>query len=461
MSEQMKLSRYTIQLLLTRYPLFGSDLASITIEFNEHLKYHTAATDGKKIYLDPNYFASLNGEGRLFVLAHEIMHIKFLHHLRLERNGIKRDLEIWNEVTDAIINANLERDGFKIPKGCVNIPRALQYSAEELYNILKEQKEENKSKAETRENSSNNGENENTSSNEQDIFRDDHSMWEKAFEEYKNSTTHDKEENKSKTENNEDHSSQSKKEQEINENQEFIENRQERIKKAKESYERMRQGALKKVTENNHASAISLGNVGNENNSIDWKLLLRREIEKEETIWTQRRGILENNYAYRLEENEMEEEAESEVLIDVSGSVNLNLVKSFLRIVKPMLKSSKLKVGCFNTKFWGWVDIKSTKDIDNFTISEGARGSSANGTDLDLPVRSFSKKREVNKLIFTDGYPSFGCMPKDDLKGENVIWIVYGNKDFHPCCGKVIQITEEQLKRLNALEETDSYGKSI
>ena len=29
-----------------------------------------------------------------------------------------------------------------------------------------------------------------------------------------------------------------------------------------------------------------------------------------------------------------------------------------------------------------------------------------------------------------------------DLRNENVIWLVYGNRDFKPCCGTVIQIIE-------------------
>jgi len=31
------------------------------------------------------------------------------------------------------------------------------------------------------------------------------------------------------------------------------------------------------------------------------------------------------------------------------------------------------------------------------------------------------------------------------LKGTNVIWIVYGNEDFHPCCGKVIFANQEAI----------------
>lgn len=430
MNEQMRLSKNTVQLLLARYPRFGRDLASISIEFHEHLKYHTAATDGKKIYLDPHFFASLDDEDRLFILAHEILHIKFLHHLRLEKNGVKKDLEVWNEATDAIINANLERDGFKIKKGYVNIPGALHYSAEELYMILLKKRESKKGKDDS-----------NSDDYEVDIFKDDHSMWEESFEKYQNSSNKEQEDRKESEI------------EEIHEAQELTKNRQERMKKAKESFERMREKNLQKMLEDSTPSSISIGNVGKENNAISWELLLRREIEKTETIWSQRRSIFENNYAYRLEENDVEENVETEVQIDVSGSVNLNLVKSFLKIIKPILKHSKLKVGCFNEKFWGWVEIKNLHDIDNFMIPKDARDSSAWTEDWDLAVRSFSKKREVNKIVFTDGYPCPGTMPKEDLKGEQIIWIVYGNKNFQPCCGKVIQITQQQLEQLNNVEQ--------
>lgn len=195
---------------------------------------------------------------------------------------------------------------------------------------------------------------------------------------------------------------------------------------------------------------IDLGSIGESRNEIDWKLLLRREVEKSETIWSQRRSVAEDNYAYKLEENEVEEEAETEVMIDVSGSVDLELVKAFLRELKPIIKQSKLKVGCFNEKFWGLVDVKTAKDIDGFIIPRAARSNQYAWTeDWDLAVRSFSKKREINKIVFTDGYPCPGTMPKEDLKRENVIWMVYGNKSFNPCCGRVINITEKQLGKLH------------
>lgn len=263
---------------------------------------------------------------------------------------------------------------------------------------------------------------------------DDHSLWKKAFEQQQNSQgkkSKDQEEIEQQTYT------------EFDEKRKFEDNRKEK---------RQRFQSRREKTEKNmrctKKGKIKLDNIGESKEAIDWKLLIRREIERAETIWSQRRSIAENNYAYRLEENDIEDKAETEIMIDVSGSVDLDLVKAFLRQVKPILKQSNLKVGCFNEKFWGFVDIKNVKDIDNFTIPQEARGASAWTEDWDLAVRSFTKKREINKIVFTDGYPCPGNMPKEDLKKENVVWLVYGNEEFEPCCGKIINMTERQLEKL-------------
>lgn len=406
----------TIKFLLIKYSNFGSDIANVNIEYRTNLKYHTAATDGKNIYIDPNYFESLSKDDKIFLIAHELMHIKLKHPFRLlDKNGNKRDLEIWNEATDAIINKNLERDGFTIKEGYINRPDALKYSANELYEIIKKEKE--------------NGQN----NKKNNYIQDDHSLWEESFEKQKNKN------------------SMIENEEEIDENKEFSKNRHERRQKDLENLQQSKQKLLKKITPPPSSKKIELNNVGESNHIINWQNLLRREVEKEELTWSRRRSIKENNYAYRLYSAETLEEAETEVMIDISGSVSLKLVKAFLRIIKPILNSSKLKVGCFNERFWGMTEINTNRDIDNFKIPEEARGSFARTEDWDLAVRSFTKKSEINKIVFTDGWPGPGKMPKEDLKYEKIIWIVYGNRNFKPICGKVIQITEDELKKLNTL----------
>ncbi|HBC84344.1 MAG TPA: hypothetical protein DCZ30_02575 [Clostridiales bacterium] len=486
--------------MLAKYPRFGSEIAVANIEFKDNLKYHTAATDGKNIYVDPKYFASLSENDRLFTIAHEIMHIKFMHMFRLkDKSGVKRDPELWNIATDAIINANLERDGFTIKEGYVNMPEALNYSAEEFYQKLLQEKEKKEQEQKNNQNqeqedgqeqeqdnqqgsgqsqqqdneqnqeqdkeqgngqdNDNSEQTENQNSDEGKSQGDDHSLWEEAFKEQQNSQKKGQRQDKN-SQKQEDGQEQEQTEEEqpsmdFDERGEFEDNRKEKREKFKSRREK-----TEKDIRSTDKGTIELGNIGKSKEEIDWKLLIRKEIEKSETIWSQRRSIAENNYAYRLEENEIEDDAETEVMIDVSGSVDLELVKSFLRQLKPLLKQSKLRVGCFNEKFWGLVDIKNVKDIDKFTIPREARGDSAWTEDWDLAVRSFTKKREINKIVFTDGYPCPGTMPKEDLKRENVIWLVYGNEDFEPCCGKVINITEKQLEQLHQIDKS-SYMDDI
>ena len=57
--------------MLTKYPRFGSEIAVANIEFRDDLPFHTAATDGKNIYVDPNYFERLNEDDRLFIIAQQ------------------------------------------------------------------------------------------------------------------------------------------------------------------------------------------------------------------------------------------------------------------------------------------------------------------------------------------------------------------------------------------------------
>lgn len=454
--------------MLAKYPRFGSEIAVANIEFKENLPYHTAATDGKNVYVDPNYFESLSENERIFTIAHEIMHIKFMHMFRLkDKDGKKRDPDLWNIATDAIINANLERDGFTIKEGYVNMPEALNYSAEEFYQKLLEEKEKKQNEQQNgqkqeqgdgQQQGQNSGQ-----SKEQDGGQkqgDDHSLWEEAFKQQQASK--EKGQKQSNTPKKQDQQQAQGQEQigeeqidmDFDERGEFEDNRKEKREKFKSRREKTQKDIRSAKEE-----IIKLGNIGESKEAIDWKVLLRREVEKTETIWSQRRSIAENDYAYRLEENDIEDEAETEIMIDVSGSVDLDLVKAFLRQIKPILKQSKLKVGCFNEKFWGLVDIKSARDIDNFTIPREARGHSAWTEDWDLAVRSFTRKREVNKIVFTDGYPCPGTMPKEDLKRENVIWLVYGNKDFQPCCGKVINITEKQLEQLHQIDKSSSIDE--
>lgn len=93
---------------------------------------------------------------------------------------------------------------------------------------------------------------------------------------------------------------------------------------------------------------------------------------------------------------EEQQSPETEIVLDTSGSINEVLLKNFLRECKNILQHSRLKVGCFDTKFYGFHEIRTEEDIENMKfIGDG-------GTDFDVAVNAFSRRVE-NKIIFTDG----------------------------------------------------------
>ncbi len=65
------------------------------------------------IYINPSFAMSMTFEECVGVLAHETMHIATLTFHR--QKG--RDMQIWNIATDFIMNRDLLKSGFKLPKG--------------------------------------------------------------------------------------------------------------------------------------------------------------------------------------------------------------------------------------------------------------------------------------------------------------------------------------------------------
>lgn len=85
------------------------------------------ATDGIRIYANPDWYLSLPTDGqRAFFLAHECEHILMKHPQRAKifidrgffRAGIRFIAKLWNVAADYMINANLVARGFEpIPEG--------------------------------------------------------------------------------------------------------------------------------------------------------------------------------------------------------------------------------------------------------------------------------------------------------------------------------------------------------
>lgn len=486
--------------LLVKYPSFGSVVANA--KFVENNSIDTAATDGECVYYNPQFVNSLNSDEQVFLFAHEICHIAFDHIFRRE-GKIK---ELWNIATDGVINAFLMQDGLPLIEGGVNIPDAINYNAEDLYNKLLEENKQNQNNGNNQNSnfssmqcgsssssgdgndngssSSNQGEHGDSNSpsssddsnQNKNAGHDDHDIWDRAIEKRKkeeeeknkgNSKDSEKEKekdeksffdklfnrNKNKKKNNEDKKeeqsesktseSEKKKNDEIKklseqgEKKTFEENKKERKKQLqdmKDSLIRDSHGA------GNDTSSIyrQVQDIGVSKPLIDWRLLLKEAV-KYEVDWSYQNATIEDGVVTaHLEEIP---QPETEIVLDTSGSIDETLLRNFLRECKNILYTSKVKVGCFDTKFYGFNEIRNENDIDTVKLQGGG------GTNFDVAVNAFSRRIE-NKIIFTDGEAS---MPKMTI---DAIWVVFGDKKINPPGGKVIYISYEELRRLSS----NSYG---
>jgi len=95
----------------------------------------TAATDMLTIFYNPAFIEGLTLPQVMFVLAHEVMHIVFKHGLR---RG-SRNPQLWNIACDYAINLILHEAGFEVIQGCLFDPRFKGMSAEQVYDMLKQE----------------------------------------------------------------------------------------------------------------------------------------------------------------------------------------------------------------------------------------------------------------------------------------------------------------------------------
>jgi predicted metal-dependent peptidase len=92
----------------------------------------TAATDGRKLYINKAFFFGLTEAERVFLLAHETLHVAYLHCLR----GQGKDQEIFNDACDYVINAELKQRKFSFIEEGLYDPQYAGMSAEEVYEKL-------------------------------------------------------------------------------------------------------------------------------------------------------------------------------------------------------------------------------------------------------------------------------------------------------------------------------------
>lgn len=424
--------------LLIKYPFFGSVLANTN--FIETDSEKTAATDGKNIYYNLNFVNSLKEKEQTFLFAHEVCHIAFDHIYRSEG----KNQRLWNIATDGVINSILsQNEGLPLIEGVVNIKDANKYDSEELYEKLLKENQQSQSEQQNnsgvgssqKQNGSGSGKDSQEEEKQQNVGHDNHSIWSEAVKK-KN-----EEDKNKKSENDDEIQKEAKKMSKIGEKKIFEENKIMRDNQLDELRKSLAEQSTTCGSRTNQIK-INVGQIGASKALIDWRRYLREAVKYDED-WSFQSPIIEDGII-KPERIDLEK-SETEILLDTSGSINDILLRNFLRECKNILKTSNVRVGCFDEKFYGFTNIKTMSDIENLQL-EG-RG----GTDFNVAVNSFSKNA-TNKIIFTDGCAT---MPQ---KKADVIWIVFGGKKINPLGGKVININEDDLYKLERYEENNTFG---
>jgi len=371
--------------LTIRMPIFKLYLANLEIVEDPTVK--TAATSGKVIYYNKDFASNASEDRLLFLFSHEISHIILKHISRREN----RDLLVWNIATDAVINQILKQNGFIIPERVVNFPNAINYSAEEYYDYIMNSPDKEKIIEKYRQDK------------RDTIYITSHDFW--GCDGNEITEFPDLSEQEFQSENSKMIS---------NENEQYINSNQQKL-----------EGKLKNIS-------YILENLGTSKSKISWKDILtiaRRRVISADYNLSNGDFNEEGIYQYPYE---VKRGCNVEILIDISSSVSDELVKAFLRECKNIFFGEPMKIGFFDTNFYGFTTISDISDIDELIIQ--GRG----GTNFDTAVNAFTSKSDI-RIIFTDG-KSF--IP---TKRVDAIWVVYSEKQINPPGGRVINVNIDEI----------------
>ena len=377
--------------LLLRHPFFGNMATRLLInEADDWLP--TAATDGRHIFFNREFFSKLSVKQIEFVIAHEILHNVFDHMGRVE----SRNRRIWNIAADYCVNGQLVRD--KI--GDHNLPdikifhdqKYYGMGAEEVYEKIFDDMDEQELNALGQ-------------------LLDEHIDWGEGDPSGKR-PSYSKEE----------------------------------LKKIRDE---MREATIQA------AQAAGAGNVPASvqrmikeftEPKMNWREILRQQIQS--TIKNDFSFMRPNRKGWHMSAvlpgQQFLETIDICIAIDMSGSIGDEQAKDFLSEIKGIMqeyRDFKIKLWCFDTKVYNEQDYDgySMDEFDDYEVMGGG------GTEFDANW-NYMKDHDIQPkkfIMFTDGYPwgSWG-----DENYCDTVFIIHGNDTVVPPFGEYAYY--DQVKEL-------------
>ena len=376
--------------LLLRHPFFGNMATRLQIK-NCNGWCPTAATDGRNLYYNTQFFNILSEKQIEFVIAHEILHCVFDHISRRE----DRDPMLYNIASDYIVNNLLIREG--IGEKVKQIPIFTDYkydnwTSEEVYDDLHQQAEQKGDEY----------------LDKLGKLLDEHVDWEAT------SVPSAQGEGDTDTE------GESTAPPKI----------------SKDEMKKIRDEVKEAVMQ--AAQAAGAGNVPAQIQRMI-KELTEPKMNWKEILQSQIQSTIRNDYTFSrpsrkgwhtgavLPGMNFDESIDIVVSFDMSGSISDDQARDFLSEVQGIIsqyKEFKIKIWCFDTQVYNETDFSSDNGDDITTYQPIGGG----GTEFDCNWQ-YMKTHDIQPkkfIMFTDGYPwsSWG----DDLYCDT-IFVIHGYHD--------------------------------
>lgn len=379
--------RTNIMKLLLDHPFFGYIVSKMNLIEAKQFPYGglpTAATDGKNIYYNTEFFQGLELKERTFVLAHEIMHCV------LDSLGRRydRDPQYWNMATDYVINdvLILEKIG-QMPKVGLHDQKYRGMIAEEVYDDLVKNKAKKKETL--------------------DVHLDPTKM--KKGKDGKSGGGSD------------------------GEGEELSAGAQAALQEELEKNQQEMKDTIMAAVQQAKMAGKGIGNVeflisDLLNPRINWKQLLHVNLQsvfKDDITWTRpnRRNPMRN---FILPTLGHQDTVDLCVSIDTSGSISDEQRIVFLSEIAGILnyfKSFKLRIWCFDTQVHN-VQVFDERNLNELSSYKPGGGG---GTDIACNFRYLVEENLKPKqfVVLTDGYNGSQSWGPEDYCPTT--WIIHSN----------------------------------
>ena len=363
--------------LLLRHPFFGNMATRLKIQ-DASAWCKTAATDGRHLFYNREFFSGLTTKQVEFVVAHEILHNVFDHMGRNEG----RDRQIFNIAADYCVNGQLIRDRIGEQPPEIKIFHDTQHynkSAEQVYDEIFEKYDDDQLAALGQ-------------------LLDDHIDWKKDGQ---GRPAYSKEE----------------------------------LKQIRDEIREATMQAANAAGAGNTPANVQRMIKELTEPKMNWRELLRQQIQS--TIKTDYSFSRPNRKGWHtgaiLPGMKFDETIDIAVSLDMSGSITDEMSMDFITELKGIMdeyKDYNIKLWCFDTKVYNEQDFDgySGEDILNYEIMGGG------GTDF-MCNWEYMKEHDITPkkfIMFTDGYPwdSWG-----DDNYCDTLFIIHGNDKIVPPFG--------------------------